>query len=144
MGVGGWVGGWVKSEKTVRASIRLVQQEDLTEVKRILVVVPVKWKFIEKIEAVRDNYEQETLSELVFNWRFWDIISYAGLSFDGIGSCEAVETKAYYPRVFGWKAMADESLRQVAPALERLAINQASQGWARHVARCVQAGRKKG
>ena len=29
--------------------------------------------------------------------------------------------------------MADESLRQVAVALERLAINQASQGWARHL-----------
>ena len=67
---------WVKSEKAVRASILLVQQEDLTEVKRVLVVVPMKWKFIEKIEAVRDNSEQEKLSELVFNWRFWDIISY--------------------------------------------------------------------
>ena len=124
---------WVKSEKAVRASILLVQQEDLTEVKRVLVVVPAKWKFIEKIEAVRDNSEQEKLSELVFNWRFWDIISYAGLGFDGIGSCETVETKAYYARVFGWKAMADESLRQVPTALERLAINQASQGWARHL-----------
>ena len=46
---------WVKSEKAVRASILLVQQEDLTEVKRVLVVVPAKWKFIEKIEAVREQ-----------------------------------------------------------------------------------------
>ena len=123
----------MKSEKAVRASILLVQQEDQTEVKRVLVVVPVKWKFIERIEEVRDNTEQEKLSELVFNWRFWDITSYAGLGFDGLGSCEIVESKAHYPRVFGWKAMADESLRQVAVALERLAINQASQGWARHL-----------
>ena len=43
----------VKSEKAVRVSILLVQQEDLTEVKRVVVVVPVKWKLIEKIEAVR-------------------------------------------------------------------------------------------
>ena len=43
----------MKSEKAVRVSILLVQQEDLTEVKRVVVVVPVKWKLIEKIEAVR-------------------------------------------------------------------------------------------
>ena len=90
---------------------------------------------------VRDSTGQEKLSELVFNWRFWDIISYAGLSIDSTASCETVETKAYYPKVFGWKAMAEESLRQVATALERLAINQASQFYTStsEVTRCVQA-----
>ena len=44
-----------------------------------------------------------------------------------------METKTFTPKVIGLRSTAEESLRQVATALERLALNQASQGWARHL-----------
>ena len=44
-----------------------------------------------------------------------------------------METKTFIPKVIGLRSMAEESLRQVATALERLALNQSTQGWARHL-----------
>ena len=120
---------WIKSEKIVRASIVVARREDQSELKEVVIVVPAKWKFVERIEALRDDTGEDELSELVYNWRFWDIPGYAGLPLP----LAPVETKTFIPKVYGWKSMAEESLRQVATALERLALNQSVQGWARHL-----------
>ena len=69
----------------------------------------------------------------MYNWRFWDIPAYAGLAFGAPVPHTPVETKTYIPNVIGLRSTAEESLRRVATALERLALNQASQGWARHL-----------
>ena len=68
------------------------------------------------------------------NWRFWEIITHSGLEFGVKGEGEAgVVTKTYYPKVGPLAIMADESLRLVAAAVERLTSNQAAQGWSRHL-----------
>ena len=124
---------WIKSERIVRASIVVAQKEDQEELKEVVVVVPAKWRFVERIEALRDAAGEEETSELVYSWQFWDIPKYAGLEFETPTSLAPVETRTFIPRIFGWKSMAEESLRQVAAALERLARTQNAQGWARHL-----------
>ena len=131
---------WIKSEKIVRASIVVARKEDQSELKEVVIVVPAKWKFVERIEALRDDAGENELSELVYelselvyNWRFWDMPVYAGLAFGTPTPLAPLETKTFIPKVYGWKSMAEESLRQVATALERLALNQTAQGWARHL-----------
>ena len=46
---------WIKSEKIVRASIVVARREDQSELKEVVIVVPSKWKFVERIEALRDD-----------------------------------------------------------------------------------------
>ena len=99
----------------------------------MIVVVPAKWRFVKRIEELRDSTEEDKLSELVYNWRFWGIPPYAGLEFGTPTPLAPVETKTFIPKVIGLRSMAEESLRQVATALERLALNQSTQGWARHL-----------
>ena len=70
---------WIKSEKAVRASVLVARKEDQNEFKEVIVVVPTKWRFVKRIEELRDSTEEDKLSELVYNWRFWDIPAYAGL-----------------------------------------------------------------
>ena len=43
---------WIKSEKIVRASIVVARREDQSELKEVVIVVPAKWKFVERIEAM--------------------------------------------------------------------------------------------
>ena len=124
---------WIRSEKIARASIVVAKKEDQSELKEVIVVVPAKWKFAQRIEALRDTTGEDELSELVYNWRFSDIPAYAGLVFGTPTPLAPVETKTFIPKVFGLKSMAEESLRQVATALEKLALNQSAQGWARHL-----------
>ena len=64
---------WIRSEKAVRASLLVARRQDQSELKEVIVVVPTKWKFVKRIEALRDSAEEDQLSELVYNWRFWDI-----------------------------------------------------------------------
>ena len=124
---------WIRSERIARASIVVAKKEDQSELKEVIVVVPAKWKFVQRVEALRDETGEDELSELVYNWRFWDIPAYAGLAFGTPTPLAPVETKTFIPKVFGWKSMAEESLRQVATALEKLALNQSAQGWARRL-----------
>ena len=64
---------WIRSEKAVRASVLVARKEDQKEFKEVIVVVPAKWRFVKRIEELRDSTEEDKLSELVYNWRFWDI-----------------------------------------------------------------------
>ena len=58
---------WVKGEKATRASVILQKRvggkvsADLNE---ILVVVPSKWRFISKVETLRDETPPEKICEL--------------------------------------------------------------------------------
>ena len=124
---------WIRSERAARASIVVARKENQSELKEVIVVVPAKWRFVQRIEALRDKTGTDELSELVYNWHFWNIPAYAGLVFGTPTPLAPVETKTFIPKVAGWKVMAEESLRQVATALERLALNQSTQGWARHL-----------
>ena len=88
-----------------------------------------------KSRNVRDETPPEKIGQLVRNWHFWESLVYSGLEFKPEGEIQdpLCTTKAYYPRVKNLRAMAEESLRLVATALERLTVNQATQGWARHL-----------
>ena len=55
---------WIRSEKVVRASVVVARRQDQTELKEVIVVVPAKWKFVKRIEALRDSAEEDKLSEL--------------------------------------------------------------------------------
>ena len=102
---------WIKSERIVRASIVAAQKEDQAELKEVVIVVPAKWRFVERIEALRDGAGEKETSELVYNWQFWDIPKYAGLEFGTPTPLAPVETRTFIPKIFGWKSMAEESLR---------------------------------
>ena len=82
---------WIKSERIV---------EDQSELKEVVIVVPAKWRFVERIEALRDEAGENETSELVYNWHFWDIPTYAGLQQFGTPTPLApVETRTFILRV---------------------------------------------
>ena len=128
---------WVKSDKAVRASIIFQKRRNgrlSADLKEILVVIPSRWKFISKIEELRRETPKEKICELLSNWCFWELLVYSGLDFSPEESIEpSCTTKSYYPKIWTIGALAEESLRLVASALERLTVNQTTQGWARHL-----------
>ena len=58
---------WIKSEKAVRASVLVTRRQDQSQFKEAIAVVPTKWRFVKRIEALRDNADEDKLSELVYN-----------------------------------------------------------------------------
>ena len=125
---------WVRGEKAVRASIVLQQRAAgrlSKDLKEIIVVVPAGWKFLSRVEKLRDETDTEVLCEFISHWQYWELLVHSGLEFGG--DDVKVDSKVYYPAVRSLRTMADESLRLVAAALERLTVNQSAQSWARHL-----------
>ena len=124
---------WVRGAKTVRASVTLARKKNTSVLKEVIVVVPAKWKFMGRIEELIEDTEPEVLGELVCNWHFWEQLVYSGLIFGEEEPFVSLTSNTFYPDVRSWKNMAEESLRLVATALERLTLSQQNQGWARHL-----------
>ena len=103
------------------------------EVKEVIVVVPSNWRFIQKVEYLKEKTDEEDLEVLVSNWRFWEIIAHSGFGEKVEEGGAGVTTKTYCPKVGPLAIMADESLKLVAVALERLTVHQTAQGWSRHL-----------
>lgn len=82
-------------------------------------VAPAKWK---NNEDVRDNRERERESdkicELVATWDYIKLLDYGGLHLDSRRVGPKPTTNTFCPYII--RSMADESLRQIAQALERL------------------------
>ena len=82
-----------------------------------------------KSRNVRDETPPEKIGQLVRNWHFWESLVYSGLEFKPEGEAhDPLCTTKPYPKVKNLRSMAEESLRLVATALERLTVNQAAQG----------------
>ena len=71
------------------------------------------------------------LCEFISHWQNRELLVHSGLEFGGDGV--EVDSKIYYPAVRSLRTMAEESLRLVAEALQRLTVNQSTQSWARHL-----------
>ena len=82
-----------------------------------------------RIEKLREDTEPEVLGELVYNCHSWEQLAGSGLVFGKEEPLASLTSKTFYPDVRGWKSMAEESLRLVATALERLTLSQQAQGW---------------
>ena len=114
----------MRGAKAVRASVTLAKKKNTSVQKEVIVVVPAKWKFLGRIEELREDTEPEVLGELVYNWHFWEQLVYSGLIFGKEEPFVSLTSKTFYPDVRGWL---------VATALERLTLSQQNQGWARHL-----------
>lgn len=123
---------WTKSLRAVRASLTL-RRENLSELKDVIVVAPAKCGLLKQIEQLKEKTEEEKLGEFAHQWHFWEPLVYSGLEFGSQESEAGVTTKTFYPKVSSLGSMAEESLRLVAAALERLTVNQSAQGWSRHL-----------
>ena len=48
---------WVRGAKAVRASVTLAKKKNTSVQKEVIVVVPAKWKFLGRIEELREDTE---------------------------------------------------------------------------------------
>ncbi|CAK9016518.1 unnamed protein product [Durusdinium trenchii] len=101
---------WVKPERATKAPVR---EEGKKRKKQQL----------EKLEFKQEEIQGDKISALVARWRFWELATYSGQSFaeqHGEGGAEW-SARRFYPKLWKIEAMAEESLRLISTALERLA-----------------------
>lgn len=62
---------WIRSERNVQASVILRERKGKGrkrgKPKQLVVIVPAAWKFIEKVEKVRDETPGDQICELIAN-----------------------------------------------------------------------------
>ena len=103
------------------------------ETKQLVVTVPACWKFLKKVERLRDQTDTEDICELLAHWDYINLLSYGGLVFEENVTEPKVTTKAYLAYISYLRTMAEESLRMISQALERLTVNQTTTTWSRHM-----------
>ena len=128
---------WVKSERAAEATLLVREKKPKKKRKRdcreLMVFVPASWQFLDKLEATREDLEEGQIGALLSQWKFWEVLNYSGIPFEVEQDGAHLTSKSYYPKALQLQRMADESLRLVAAALEKLSVNQASQSWSRHL-----------
>ena len=128
---------WLKSDRAAKASLLVREKSGKKRKKRdcreLIVVVPASWQFLDKLEATREDLEEGQIGALVSQWKFWEVLNYSGIPFEVEQDSAHLTSRCYYPKAAHLQRMADESLRLVAAALEKLSVNQASQAWSRHL-----------
>ena len=129
---------WARSEKSVKASLTLQERgggrNRKKKRKRLVVIVPATWKFIKRAERFRDETTKGEACELLANWDFVSLIGYAGLHFnEDVEPIPKVDERTFCPYLPYIREMAEESLRQISHALERLTVHQSAAVWSRHV-----------
>ena len=96
------------------------------KLKQLVVIVPAGWKFIEKVEKLRNETSEEQICELIANWDYVTVFAESGLLIkDDIEDPDLV-TYAFRPAIKDLWKMADESLKMISQALERLAVTRSS------------------
>ena len=131
---------WARGSGAVRASLRVKKKEKGRKGgsrgrKQLVAIVQAKWKFLKRIEKLRDQTDEEKICELVANWDFRKILNYTNLEIkEEFEEGEPnLTTRTYYPSVVYIQAMAEESLKMISTALEKLTVTQSSSSWARHL-----------
>ena len=131
---------WARSTSAVRASLLVRNKvkkgaKGSRERKQLVVIVPAKWKLLKRVEDLRDRADKDAISDLVANWDFRKLLSYTNLEIneEQQDSEPYLTTKTYYPRVAYIHTMAEERLKMISTALEKLTVTQSSSSWARHL-----------
>ena len=129
---------WARSEKSVKASLHLQERGSGKNKKKkrkcLVVIVPATWKFIKRAERFRDETTKEEACELLANWDLVSLAGYAGLHLEQANEpIPKVDTKVFCPYIPYIRNMAEESLRQISQALERLTVHQSAAAWSRRV-----------
>ena len=127
---------WERSQRNVRASLILQKRKEgrrKGETLQLVVSVPAGWKFLKKVERVRDQTDPDDICELLAHWDYISLISYGGLVFEENVTEPKVTTKAYLAYIPYLRTMAEESLRMISQALDRLTVNQTTTTWSRHM-----------
>ena len=76
---------WERSQRNVRASLILQKRKEgrrKGETLQLVVSVPAGWKFLKKVERVRDQTDPDDICELLAHWDYISLISYGGLVFE--------------------------------------------------------------
>ena len=131
---------WARSTSAVRASLLVRNKvkkgaKGSRERKQLVVIVPAKWKLLKRVEDLRDRADKDAISDLVANWDFRKLLTYTNLEIneEQQDSEPYLTTKTYYPRVAYIHTMAEERLKMISTALEKLTVTQSSSSWARHL-----------
>ena len=128
---------WIRRDKNVRASVILRERKGKRKrrgkPKQLVVVVPAAWKFIEKVEKVRDETPKDQICELIANWDYISVFQESGLLLTEDLEDPDKATYTFRPLIKNLWEMADESLKPISQALERLALTQSSSSWSRHM-----------
>ena len=117
--------------------------EKKKDVKQLVVVVPACWKFIEKVEKVRDKASKEEVCELLANWDLLSLLGYGGFDLEKDENEPNQTTKTYFGTIPQLGTMAEESLRMISQALERLTVNQTTSTWSRHIKTLTSSSRRQ-
>ena len=90
---------------------------------------------MERLETKQEEIQGDKVCALVAQWKFWELVAYSGQSFPEQGEEGGADwsTRSYYPKPRRIEAMAEESLRLISTALERLQVTQSAQAWSRHL-----------
>ena len=125
----------LKSDRAAKATLLVREKKPPKKRKRdcreLIVVVPASWQFLDKLEATREDLEEGQIGAALCQWKFWETLN--GIPFEVEQDGAHLTSRSYYPKASQLQRMADESLRLVAAALEKLSLNQASQSWPRHL-----------
>ena len=132
---------WVRGEKTAVVSLeidpepnRKRKKQRRQNLKVVRVVVPASWKFLTRLEGVRHRFQgDQSIRPFIENWDFADYLHEFNFAEEKSESLAAVEVKTFYPDVRKMAVSAEESLRVIGEALERLTTNTQSQTWAKHL-----------
>ena len=128
---------WIRSDRNVQASVILRERKGKGrkrgKPKQLVVIVPAAWKFIEKVEKVRDETPGDQICELIANWDYISVFQECGLLLTEDLEGPDKATYTYRPLIKNLWEMADESLKSISQALERLALTQSSSSWSRHM-----------
>ena len=107
-----------------------------------MVIVLAGWKFLERLEKIREETDKESICELISGWDFTKTLNYTNLEIkEEFEEGEPnLTTRTYYPSVAYLQAMAEDSLKMISAALEKLTVaqekltvTQSSSSWARHL-----------
>ena len=131
---------WARSTSAVKASLLVRNKvkkkgKGSRERKQLVVIVPAKWKLLKKVEDLRDKADKDAISDLVTNWDFRKLLTYTNpeVNEERQDSEPHATTEIYYPKVAYIHTMAEESLKMISTALEKLTVTQSSSSWARHL-----------
>ena len=119
--------GFVDPERTTR------EEEKERKAQQLVVIVPAAWKFIEKVERLRDETPEDQICELIATWDFISVFQESGLLLTEDLEDPDLTTYTFRPLIKNLWEMADESLRLISQTLERLALTQSSSSWSRHM-----------
>ena len=110
---------WARSDRVVKATLTVREKgkrgrKRSREQKQLVVLVPAGWKLIEKIEKLRDNTDQEVISDPVANWDFTQLLDYFDCEPNNSENTPTLTTRTYRPYVSYLAAMAEESLQKIS------------------------------